>query len=126
MGEASEEAKNVYQIVLDAHRAAHRAAQPGVACQEVDRAARRVIEDAGYGQYFVHRTGHGLGRRVHEEPYMTEGNEQPLEVGHCFSDEPGIYLPGRFGVRIENILHMTDEGAKSFNAEPPSSLLELK
>ena len=105
--------------------AAREAAKEGVACQEVDRAARKVITDAGYGEFFTHRTGHGLGMRVHEEPYMVEGNTELLEEGHCFSDEPGIYLPGRFGVRVENILHIADGVAKSFNAEPSTTLIEL-
>lgn len=126
VGKASDEAKKVYGIVHAAHVAAHEAAKAGVACQDVDRAARKVITDAGYGEFFVHRLGHGLGMRVHEEPYMVEGNTETLEEGNCFSDEPGIYLPGRFGVRVENILHIAEGVAKSFNAEPPAELVELK
>ncbi|MCH7903518.1 MAG: aminopeptidase P family protein [Armatimonadetes bacterium] len=125
VGQASDEAKKVYEIVHAAHMAAREAAKEGVACQEVDRAARKVITDAGYGEFFTHRTGHGLGMRVHEEPYMVEGNTELLEEGHCFSDEPGIYLPGRFGVRIENILHIAGGVAKSFNAEPSPTVIEL-
>jgi Xaa-Pro aminopeptidase len=75
-----------------------------VACQEVDRAARQVITDAGLGDYFIHRTGHGIGLEVHEDPYMVEGNEAVIEPGMAFSVEPGVYLPGRFGVRIEDIV----------------------
>ncbi len=92
-----------------------RAVRVGVACQEVDRAARAVITDAGYGEYFIHRTGHGIGVTTHEPPYMIEGEEQPLVPGMCFSVEPGIYLPGRFGVRIEDIVTVTEDGGRRFN-----------
>ncbi len=115
VGEPSEEYRKVYNIVLEANRAAFAAVKPGVACQEIDRAAREVITDAGYGEYFIHRVGHGLGLDGHEEPYMVEGNELPLRPGMVFSDEPGIYMPGKFGVRIEDILVCTETGAESFN-----------
>lgn len=124
-GKASDEAKRVYDTVLNAHQAARKAIAPGVACGEVDAAARAVIEGAGYGEFFVHRTGHGLGTRVHEEPNIIGGSDQRLEPGHCFSIEPGIYLPGRFGVRIENIVTCTPEGHASFNEEPSSILKEI-
>lgn len=125
IGKASEEAKKVYDIVYRAQAAGRAAARSGVAAQEVDRAARKVIEDAGYGEFFVHRTGHGLGMRGHEEPYMIEGNTDLLEPGQCFSVEPGIYLPGAFGVRIENIVAATADGHESLNREPSPTLLEL-
>jgi Xaa-Pro dipeptidase len=86
-----------------------------VPCQAIDKAARDVIDAAGYGEYFIHRVGHGLGLDGHEEPYMVSGNDLPLEPGMVFSDEPGIYIPGRFGVRIEDILVCADSGAESFN-----------
>jgi Xaa-Pro aminopeptidase len=89
-----------------------------VACQEVDRAARAVITEAGYGEYFIHRVGHGIGLTTHEPPYMVEGEEQPLQPGMCFSIEPGIYLPGRFGVRIEDIVTVTPEGGRRLNRTP--------
>lgn len=126
VGSASEEAKAVYRTVLAAHRAARTGIRAGIPAQEIDRAARRVIEEAGYGEFFVHRLGHGLGMRIHEEPYIVEGNDTPLEAGNVFSVEPGIYLPGCFGVRIENIVVATDDGHESLNAEPAEDLLEIR
>ena len=110
VGTASEEAKRVYDIVYRAYSAAAAAVQPGAAAQDVDAAARKVITDAGYGEYFIHRTGHGIGLDDHETPYILAGNETPLMPGHCFSIEPGIYLPGRFGVRLENIVTVQEDG----------------
>ncbi|MFI9804407.1 aminopeptidase P family protein [Streptomyces sp. NPDC052301] len=115
VGEPTEEERRVHDIVRAAQEAGFRAVRPGVACQEVDRAARAVIGDAGYGEYFIHRTGHGIGVTTHEPPYMIEGEEQPLVPGMCFSVEPGIYLPGRFGVRIEDIVTVTEDGGRRFN-----------
>ena len=86
---------------------------PGATGQDVDRATRKVIVDAGYGQYFTHRTGHGLGLEGHEPPYMVEGNAVPLEVGNTFTIEPGIYVPGLGGVRIEDDMLITENGAES-------------
>ncbi|MET9387543.1 aminopeptidase P family protein [Streptomyces sp. NPDC002928] len=115
VGEPTDEERAVHDIVRAAQEAGFRAVRPGVACQEVDRAARKVIEDAGYGPYFIHRTGHGIGVTTHEPPYMIEGEQQPLVPGMCFSIEPGIYLPGRFGVRIEDIVAVTQEGGRRLN-----------
>ncbi|MGN6240223.1 MAG: M24 family metallopeptidase [Cellulosimicrobium cellulans] len=96
--------REVYDVVRRAQQAGVDAVRPGATCQDVDRAARAVIADAGYGEFFVHRTGHGIGTTTHEPPYMVEGEDRPIEPGMCFSVEPGVYLPGRFGVRIEDIV----------------------
>lgn len=100
----------------EAQRAGIEAVKPGVACQEVDRAAREIIDEAGYGDLFIHRTGHGIGVTTHEPPYMIEGETRRMVPGMCFSVEPGIYLPGRFGVRIEDIVTVTEEGGRRLNA----------
>lgn len=115
VGAPGAEEQRVHDIVREAQDAGCRAVRPGVACQEIDRAARAVITDAGYGERFIHRTGHGIGVTTHEPPYMIEGEEQPLVPGMCFSVEPGIYLPGRFGVRIEDIVTVTDDGGRRLN-----------
>jgi Xaa-Pro aminopeptidase len=115
VGPPSDEVREVHAIVRRAQQAAFEAVRPGVACEEIDRVARQVIEDAGYGQYFIHRTGHGIGVTTHEPPYMVAGERQPLRPGMCFSIEPGIYLPGRFGVRIEDIVTVTSDGGRRFN-----------
>ena len=116
VGEPSALVREVHEIVRLAQQAGVEAVRPGVACQEIDRAARRVITDAGYGEQFIHRTGHGIGTTTHEPPYMIEGEEQPLVPGMCFSVEPGIYLAGQFGVRIEDIVTVTDSGGRRFNS----------
>ncbi len=124
-GKASEEAHRVYDAVYRGHIAARRQATLGATCESVDHAARQVIAEAGYGDFFVHRTGHGIGMEGHEEPNIVAGNLHELEVGNCFSVEPGIYLQGRFGVRIENIVTMDASGCVSLNDEPSASLVEL-
>jgi Xaa-Pro aminopeptidase len=115
VGEPSARVREVHEIVRLAQQAGVEAVRPGVACQEIDRAARKLITDAGYGDQFIHRTGHGIGTTTHEPPYMIEGEEQPLVPGMCFSVEPGIYLAGQFGVRIEDIVTVTDEGGRRLN-----------
>lgn len=105
-------------MVRRAQQLAFEAVRPGVECQEIDRVARQVITEAGYGEYFIHRTGHGIGITTHEPPYMVEGERQRLVPGMCFSIEPGIYLPGRFGVRIEDIVTVTDRAYRRFNNTP--------
>jgi D-alanyl-D-alanine dipeptidase len=115
VGEPTAEIRKVHDIVRQAQQAAFEAVRPGVACQEIDRVARAVITAAGYGEQFIHRTGHGIGVTTHEPPYMVEGEEQPLTPGMCFSIEPGIYLTGRFGVRIEDIVTVTETGSRRLN-----------
>jgi Xaa-Pro aminopeptidase len=117
-GKASSEFKEVYEIVLKANEAAFKAAQPGIPCEAVDAAARAVIQQAGYGEFFTHRLGHGIGLDIHEDPYMVKGNTLPIAAGMSFSDEPGIYLPDKFGVRIEDILFMKDTGAERLTEFP--------
>ncbi|MBX3120401.1 MAG: aminopeptidase P family protein [Fimbriimonadaceae bacterium] len=121
-GEPRLEAHRVYEIVYKAHMAAREHAKVGSTCESVDQAARQVIDRAEYGKYFIHRTGHGIGMQGHEEPNIVEGNKYRLEVGNCFSVEPGIYMPGRFGVRIENIVAMEERGCVSLNDEPSPTL----
>jgi Xaa-Pro aminopeptidase len=118
VGEPTDEERKVHDIVREAQESAYEAVRPGIACQEVDRAARRVIAAAGYGEQFIHRVGHGIGLTSHEPPYMVEGEERPLEPGMCFSIEPGIYLRDRFGVRIEDIVTVTEDGARRLNNTP--------
>jgi len=118
IGEPEDELKFVAQTVMQANAAAREIAGPGVTAQEVDRAARKVIEDAGYGGYFIHRTGHGLGMEGHEAPYIRDGNPMPLEPGMTFTIEPGIYISERGGVRIEDDVLLTDQGLHSFSDLP--------
>jgi Xaa-Pro aminopeptidase len=107
--------REVHEVVRQAQQAAFEAVQPGIPCQEIDRVARAVITKAGYGDYFIHRTGHGIGLTTHEPPYMVEGEAHVLVPGMCFSIEPGIYLPGQFGVRIEDIVTVTENAGRRLN-----------
>lgn len=118
VGEVDEEYRKIHKIVQEANAAGRAAARPGVPCADVDRAAREVIETSGYGKYFTHRTGHGIGMEGHEEPYMRGDNMQILEPGMAFTVEPGIYLPGRNGVRIEDNVVITETGAESLSDMP--------
>jgi Xaa-Pro aminopeptidase len=115
VGEPTDEEREVYEVVCSAQQAGFEAVRSGIACQEIDRAARKVIHDAGYGEYFLHRVGHGIGLTTHEPPYMVEGEIRPIEPGMCFSIEPGVYLPGRFGVRIEDIVVGGDDVGRRLN-----------
>lgn len=110
VGEVSDEAKRVYEVVYRAYSAGVAAVQPGATAHDVDAATRKIIADAGYGEFFIHRTGHGIGLDDHETPYIMAGNYTPLLPGHCFSVEPGIYLPGHLGVRLENIVTVSEGG----------------
>ncbi|WP_247004924.1 M24 family metallopeptidase [Halosolutus gelatinilyticus] len=118
VGEPSAEFEHVHEIVRDAQEAAVDAVEPGVAAAEIDRVARDVIDDAGYADAFIHRTGHGVGLEVHEPPYIAAGTDRELEPGMVFSVEPGIYLDGAFGVRIEDLVVVTDDGADRLNDSP--------
>lgn len=115
LGKADDEQKKVYGAVKNANQAAFEAVDAGCSGEEADAAARSVISAAGYDRYFIHRTGHGIGLEVHETPYLVQGNSEKLTVGNAFSIEPGIYLPGRFGVRIEDIVVITEKGALRLN-----------
>jgi Xaa-Pro dipeptidase len=123
LGKATEKMKKVFEIELRAQTAALKAARPGVLCEAVDAAARKVIVDAGYGpdyKYFTHRVGHGMGMDGHEWPYLVRGNKLPLAPGMTFSDEPGIYIRGEFGVRLEDDMVITDTGAELMTPQSPS------
>ncbi len=123
LGKPSDKMKRVFEIVHRAQTAALQTARPGVECQAVDAAARKVISDAGYGpdyKFFTHRVGHGIGMDGHEWPYLVRGNATPLARGMTFSDEPGIYIPGEFGVRLEDDMHITENGAELFTPQSPS------
>ena len=113
-----EEMAEVYEVVREANRAGRDKVAPEVTAEEIDRAARSVIEVAGFGEYFIHRTGHGLGLEVHEHPYIVEGNQEPLRPGMTFTVEPGIYLPGKGGVRIEDDVVVTPQGCESLTSFP--------
>jgi Xaa-Pro aminopeptidase len=107
-----------YGVLQQAQAAATAAVRPGVTAEEIDAVARRVITDGGYGEYFIHRTGHGIGLDTHEAPYIVAGNDLPLVAGMAFSVEPGIYLPGRCGARIEDIVVCTSDGVRNLNGGP--------
>jgi Xaa-Pro aminopeptidase len=115
VGDVDPEVQDAYDVLVEAQEAGVQAATVGTACEAIDAAARAVIDDAGYGEYFVHRTGHGIGTEAHEDPYVVAGNRTPLVAGHAFSVEPGIYLPGRFGLRLEDIVVATDAGPERLN-----------
>ena len=104
-----------YAVLHEAQRAAALAGLVGTPCEDVDRVARRIITDAGFGEYFFHRTGHGIGLDAHEDPYIVEGNSLPLAAGHAYSVEPGIYVEGKWGMRLEDIVVATDDGPLPMN-----------
>ena len=114
-GEPPAEFSDLYDVLFEAQAAAVAAVAVGTPAQDVDRAARSIIAAAGYGEYFVHRTGHGIGTEAHEDPYIVEGNREPLAAGHAFSVEPGIYVSGRWGARLEDIVVASPDGADSLN-----------
>jgi Xaa-Pro dipeptidase len=118
LGAPSPETERIYDTVLAANQSARLAVRPGMPAQEVDRTARRIITLAGYGEYFIHRVGHGLGLETHEPPYLVEGNLERLQPGMTFTVEPGIYVPGVGGVRIEDNLVVTEEGSETLTTLP--------
>jgi Xaa-Pro dipeptidase len=123
LGQPTDKMKKVFDIVHRAQKAALEAAKPGAECQGVDAAARKVIVGAGYGPdytYFSHRLGHGIGLDGHEWPYLVRGNTLPMKPNMTFSDEPGIYIPGEFGIRLEDDMHITENGAQLFTPQSPS------
>jgi Xaa-Pro dipeptidase len=123
LGKATQRMKDVFEIEHRAQSAALAAAKPGVLCEAVDAAARKVIVEAGFGpdyKYFSHRVGHGMGMDGHEWPYLVRGNTLPLRPGMVFSDEPGIYIPGEFGIRLEDDMVITETGAELFTPQSPS------
>jgi Xaa-Pro dipeptidase len=122
-GKPSQRQRDLWELERKAQDAALAAAKPGVACEKVDEAARKVIIEGGFGpdyEHFTHRVGHGIGLDGHEWTYLVRGNETPLEPGMCFSDEPGIYIHGEFGVRLEDCMYITEDGAKLFTPQSPS------
>jgi Xaa-Pro dipeptidase len=116
--EPSNKQREIYEVVLKANRASFEASRPGVTCESIDIAARSVIEEAGYGKYFIHRLGHGVGMEIHEHPYMVRNNLQLLEPNMTYSNEPGIYIVGEIGVRIEDLLVCTEDSARSLTCFP--------
>ncbi len=118
VGDVDDEYHKIHKIVQQSNDAGRKSGGPGVPCAEVDKAARKVIEETGYGPYFTHRTGHGIGMEGHEDPYIRGDNLQPLETGMAYTVEPGIYLPDRNGVRIEDNMIVTESGAESLSDMP--------
>ncbi|MBQ9349311.1 MAG: aminopeptidase P family protein, partial [Oscillibacter sp.] len=123
VGGATDEMRAVYRTVLDAQAAGIAAARPGVTGKAVDGAARAVIDQAGYGQYFSHSFGHGVGVEIHEAPYAASTNDKPLPAGAVISAEPGIYIPGRLGVRIEDVIVLTEDGNRNLMKAPKDLLI---
>jgi Xaa-Pro aminopeptidase len=118
VGEPSSQVRDAYDVLVGAQEQAVRSATVGTPCEDVDATARRIIADAGFGDRFIHRTGHGIGVETHENPYIVAGNTTPLVAGHAFSVEPGIYIPGQFGLRLEDIVVATADGPERLNHAP--------
>ncbi|MCV0402351.1 MAG: Xaa-Pro peptidase family protein [Chloroflexi bacterium] len=123
VGDPDPEFVALYTVLRVAQAAACEAVKPGVACSEIDATARRIIDEAGYGEAFIHRTGHGIGLETHEEPYIVASNDEPLQPGHAFSVEPGIYVAGRWGARIEDIVVCTEDGGERLNTTSTELLI---
>lgn len=118
VGEPPAEFRRYYDVLERAQAAQLAAVRPGLTCEQLDAVGRDIITEAGYGEYFIHRTGHGIGMESHEDPYIVQGNTLPLEPGMAFSIEPGIYLPGAHGARIEDIVVCGESGADPMNVRP--------
>ena len=115
IGEVPQDIADAYAVLLRAQAAGVNAGVVGSSCENVDAVTRAIIDEAGYGEYFVHRTGHGIGMEEHEDPYMVSGNTTPIAAGHAYSVEPGIYVPGKWGMRLEDIVVATDNGPMAVN-----------
>lgn len=123
VGFVDNEMKKIYDTVLEAQKAAIESMRPGISCKDADAAGRRVIVEAGYGQYFGHGLGHGVGIEIHEEPRVSPFGNRTLESGFLVTDEPGIYLPGRFGVRIEDMIYITENGCENLTKCPKELII---
>ena len=115
VGDAPVGFDDAYEVLMEAQEAAVQSIRPGVSAESVDAVARGIIDEAGYGEYFIHRTGHGIGMDTHEHPYIIEGDDTRLVPGMAFSVEPGIYVEGSWGMRIEDIVVVTNDGAERLN-----------
>ena len=122
IGDTSDEIHTAYRLVRNAHDAAIDAIRPGVTCEFIDAVARNVIEGGGLGDYFVHRLGHGIGLDVHEPPYLVKGNRTVLRPGMCLTVEPGVYIAGQFGIRIEDVVAVTQDGCEVLSDSVPTDL----
>jgi len=118
-GEPPDDYRDAYDVMLDAQEAGRAAATPGTPARDVNAACRAPIEDAGLGEHFRHRMGHGIGLDIHEQPFISPEVDMPLEVGMTFTDEPSIIIPGRFSVRIEDVVVCAEGGGRKLNAHPP-------
>lgn len=123
VGAASDEQKKIYKIVFEAQLAVLRVLKNGVKCSDADKAARDVITEAGYGEYFRHSTGHGVGIEIHEKPFVSPKSTETLRSGNVVTDEPGIYIPGKFGVRIEDMALITENGCKNLTKAPKELII---
>jgi Xaa-Pro dipeptidase len=126
LGQPTDEMRRIYDVVRDANRAGVAACQPGATAGDVDQAARQVIDAAGYGEYFIHRTGHGLGLETHEQPNIAPGDDTLLQAGMVFTVEPGVYVPGLGGVRVEDNVHITETGAEVLTKYPYDWIIDGK
>ena len=115
IGEPSQEFLEMYQVLQEAQAKQVQFCQAGIPAEEIDRVGRKIIADGGFGEFFIHRTGHGIGVEAHEDPYIVEGNHEPLQIGNVFSIEPGIYIPNKWGARLEDIVAVTSQGPLSLN-----------